>query len=77
MIGEITMETDNTELRFLVCINLIIVTFVLTIALLNLIIAFMSNAFGQNKEFKNASEQKALNYVILTNEIYFKKDESE
>ena len=68
------METDNNELNIVVCINLLIVTFVLTIALLNLIIAFMSNAFGQNKEFKNASEHKALNYVILTNEIYFKED---
>ena len=68
------METDDNELNFFVCINLIIVTFVLTIALLNLIVAFMSNAFGQNKELKNASQHKALNDVILNVEIYFKKD---
>ena len=55
-------------------LNSNIFTFVLTIALLNLIVAFMSNAFDQDKELKNAYEQKALNNVILSVEIYFKED---
>lgn len=55
MLGEISMETEDDELSFLICLNLLIVTFVLNLGLLNLIIAFMSNAFGENKELKNAS----------------------
>ena len=74
MLGEITTETDDDEVIFFVYINLIVVTFVLTIALLNLIVAFMSNAFGQNKELKKAYEHKAVNDVILSVEIYFKND---
>jgi hypothetical protein len=34
----------------------------------------MSNAFGENKELKNAYQHKAVNDVILSVEIYFKNE---
>jgi len=49
MLREITTKTDEDEVIFFVYINLIVVTYVLTIALLNIIIA---KIFQTSKIFK-------------------------